>query len=240
MIYEYVRWNYQAEDEEDTVQYPLGYFFSGDNTDADYILTASAEQTKRQLFAQYPPQEVLARSAVMGYYPDDVNEKLNQMWINVRCFNFDQVPWSAWLKALVSIGLALLVLLVFIYRYKIFTKPIKLAISARIKSSGASAAQVGDGSCLARSGTQNAQGKNRPQLAPSPLTRSGTTEKVSKRDKNRLMAWKHDQTVVWSGWQCLILSTRANSVFTALFSQIKCLVSKEIVILQCLAVNIPH
>jgi hypothetical protein len=47
------------------------------------------------------------------------------MWINVRCFNFDQVPWSAWLKALVSIGLALLLLLVFIYRYKIFTKPIK-------------------------------------------------------------------------------------------------------------------
>jgi len=125
LIYEYVRWNYQAEDEEDTVQYPLGYFFSGDNTDADYILTASAEQTKRQLFAQYPPQEVLARSAVMGYYPDDVNEKLNQMWINVRCFNFDQVPWSAWLKALVGIGLALLLVLVFIYRYKIFRKAIK-------------------------------------------------------------------------------------------------------------------
>jgi len=123
-IYEYLKWNYEAEG-EDTVQYPLGYFFSGDNNDPNYILTASVEQTKRQLFAQYPPKEILDRSAVMGYYPDDVNEQLNQMWINVRCFNFDQVPSSTWLKAMVDIGLALLLMLVFIYRYKIFRKPIK-------------------------------------------------------------------------------------------------------------------
>lgn len=125
LIYEYVKWNYEAGDEKDTVQYPLGFFFSGDKNDADYVLTAPAEQTRRQLFAQYPPKEVLDRSAVMGYFPPDVNEKLNQMWINVRCFNFDQVPRSVWLKALAAMGLALILIIVIIFRYSIFRRPIK-------------------------------------------------------------------------------------------------------------------
>ncbi|MBN7772610.1 ABC transporter substrate-binding protein [Clostridium aminobutyricum] len=125
LIYEYVKWNYESEDENDTIEYPMGYFFSGDNKDSRYTLTASADQEKRQLFAQYPPKEIVDRSAVMGYFPDDINAKLNQMWINVRCFNFDQVPQATWLKAFAMICLALMLIFAFIYRYKIFRKPIK-------------------------------------------------------------------------------------------------------------------
>ena len=39
-IFEYLDWTYGAEeDEEDVVDYPVGYFFTGDNEDEDYILT---------------------------------------------------------------------------------------------------------------------------------------------------------------------------------------------------------
>jgi len=125
LIYEFVKWKFEAEDESDTVEYPLGYFFSGDNNDPKYILTASSDQVKRQLFAQYPPKDVIDRSAVMGYFPDDVNEELNRMWINVRCFNFDQVPKATWLKVLAVISVVLILIFAFIYRDRIFRKPIK-------------------------------------------------------------------------------------------------------------------
>ena len=124
-IYEYVKWKFGAEDEADTVEYPMGYFFSGDNADKKYIIKTTEDNAKRLLFVQYPPKEVIDRSAVMGYMPDDVSTQLNQMWINVRCFNFDQVPREMWLRALAIICLALLLILVWIYRYRIFRKSIK-------------------------------------------------------------------------------------------------------------------
>jgi spermidine/putrescine transport system substrate-binding protein len=97
MVFDYLRWCYEAEDdEEDVVEYPLGYFFSGDNSDEDYIITAPAEQTKRQLAAQYPDEEVMARSAIMEYFDSDANAAINQMWIDVRCFNIKRVPVWAW------------------------------------------------------------------------------------------------------------------------------------------------
>lgn len=125
LIYEYINYMYGAEEEEDTVEYPLGYFFSGDNEDENYVITTSADQAKRLLFAQYPPKDVIDRSAVMGYLPDDVNAQLNQMWINVRCFNFDQVSKAVWLRTLAVICLVLILIVIWINRYRIFRKPIK-------------------------------------------------------------------------------------------------------------------
>lgn len=90
LVFEYLDWCYGAgENESDTVEYPVGYFFSGDDGDADYIVTVPAEQTDRQLAAQYPPREVIARSAVMNYFDDAGNAAINQMWINIRCFRLD-------------------------------------------------------------------------------------------------------------------------------------------------------
>ena len=49
-VFEYADWNYSAEDEEeDTVDYDLAYFFTEDTDSEDYIITAPAEQVKRQL-----------------------------------------------------------------------------------------------------------------------------------------------------------------------------------------------
>lgn len=98
MIFDYLNWCYGAdEDGEEVVDYPLGYFFTGDNTDEDYILTVDAEQTKRQLSAQYPSEEVMNRSAIMEYFDAKANAKIYQMWIDVRCFNIHRVPVLAWI-----------------------------------------------------------------------------------------------------------------------------------------------
>lgn len=125
LIYEYINYMYGAEEEEDTVEYPLGYFFSGDNEDENYVITTSADQAKRLLFAQYPPKDVIDRSAVMGYLPDDVNAQLNQMWINVRCFNFDHISKDVWFRVLAIICLVLILIVIWVNRYRVFRKPVK-------------------------------------------------------------------------------------------------------------------
>lgn len=107
-VYEYANWCYSAGDEDtETVEYPLGYFFSGDNEDERYIMTAPVDQTERQLFAQYPSEDVIRRSAIMQYFDDDVNARINQMWINVRCYNIKDVPIEIWIFAgILLIGVA--------------------------------------------------------------------------------------------------------------------------------------
>ena len=101
-IFEYADWCYGAEeDEEDVVDYPLGYFFCGDSENEDYVITAPAEQLRRQLFGQYPPQDVIDRASIMIYFDKEANDAINQMWINVRCYNINDVPVWAWGIALV-------------------------------------------------------------------------------------------------------------------------------------------
>ena len=108
VVYDYVKWNYEAEDdEEDTVEYPLGYFFSGKENDPKYMLTVPKEQTKRHLLAQYPTQEVMDRSAIMQYFDSSKNAKINQMWINVRCYNIHHIPVWAWVIAAAIIAVIL-------------------------------------------------------------------------------------------------------------------------------------
>lgn len=88
LIFEYAEWCYGAEeDSEDTVEYPLGYFFSETGDDSEYTIIAEEEQTKRQLYAQYPPLDVVSRSVVMACFDDEGNTRINQMWTNVRCFD---------------------------------------------------------------------------------------------------------------------------------------------------------
>lgn len=100
VVYKYVEENYGADEgEKDTVQYPLGYFFSGNSDDERYMLTASKEQTQRQLLAQYPTEEVMERSAIMQYFDKEENAKINQMWINVRCYNIHNIPIWVWIVA---------------------------------------------------------------------------------------------------------------------------------------------
>jgi len=126
LIFDYVNYCYGAESEDaDTIEYPLGYFFNGDNSDTKYILTAPKSQAKRQLFAQYPTKEVIDRSSVMGYFSEEANEQLNQMWVNVRCFNFDQVSKESWVKVCVVFLSVVLLIILFANRKRIFRKPKK-------------------------------------------------------------------------------------------------------------------
>lgn len=92
-VFSYLEWCYGAEeDEEDTVAYPVGYFFGGDNADEDYIVHTSQEQVGRQLYTQYPSQEVISRAAVMGYFDEEQTRDINQMWINIRCLDVREIP----------------------------------------------------------------------------------------------------------------------------------------------------
>lgn len=107
-VYDYVKECYEADDDDtDTVEYPLGYFFSGDSSDERYMLTASVEQTKRQLSAQYPLETTMERSAVMQYFDNDANTRINQMWINVRCYNISNMPMAV--RILIGIAITLIV-----------------------------------------------------------------------------------------------------------------------------------
>lgn len=86
LVYQYAEYCYGAEeDSEDTAEYPMSYFF-GD--EGDHILVTDREQLERQLYAQYPPEEVLRRSAVMNCFSEEANRRISQMWINIRCFNW--------------------------------------------------------------------------------------------------------------------------------------------------------
>lgn len=103
-VYAYLDWCYGAgEEDEDIMEYPVGYFFSGDNSDENYILQTTRSQMGRQLYSQYPPQDVMDRTAVMRYFDADANRAINQMWINVRCFDIADVPTGVWMALLAGL-----------------------------------------------------------------------------------------------------------------------------------------
>lgn len=64
LIYEYADWCYGAEDEDtDTVPYSLRYFFTeeDENASQDYVLQVPVGEERRQVFAGYPPRDVITR-----------------------------------------------------------------------------------------------------------------------------------------------------------------------------------
>lgn len=123
LVFEYLDWCYGAEeDEEDVIDYPVGYFFSGDNEDENYVITASADQAHRQLSAQYPTEDEIDRSAVMMYFDDEGNANINQMWINVRCFNLSMITNLQWAMIGLIVLITAAVVLLVIYRDTIFRK----------------------------------------------------------------------------------------------------------------------
>ena len=110
-IFEYADWCYGAEeDEEDVADYDIAYFFTEEEDSEEYIITAPAEQVDRQLSAQYPSQEAIARSTIMVYFNNEQNEAINQMWISVRCYNIYDVPVWAWILAVCMIALVAVLL----------------------------------------------------------------------------------------------------------------------------------
>ncbi len=115
-IFEYLDWNYGAEeDEEEVVDYPVGYFFSGEEDNEDYVLSVPEEQLHRQLSAQYPSQEVIRRASIMVYFNEEQSERINRMWIRIRCFNIQSVPVWVW----IAIGAVIILGVLFGYQRKL-------------------------------------------------------------------------------------------------------------------------
>lgn len=118
-VFEYMDWNYGAET-DDTLDYDLSYFFG-----SECVLTADAENFKgdnrgRQLFAQYPPANVIERSVVMLDFGDKLAE-INRMWINVRCPDLKDVSPAVWGVIGAMAGASAIAVCLYIFRYRIFT-----------------------------------------------------------------------------------------------------------------------
>ncbi len=91
-MFDYADWYYGVEeDEEDTVDYDISYFFAGEGDDEEYIITSYAGAEEGGLAAQYPSLDIIRRSVIMNYFDDETYKKINQMWINVRCFNISDI-----------------------------------------------------------------------------------------------------------------------------------------------------
>ncbi len=121
-VWEYLEWCYGAEeDEEELIDYDLNYFF-GEEDSEEYVLCAPAEQMYRQLSAQYPLEEQIEKSAVMDYFDEKANAEINQMWINVRCFNLSMISLSQWLTALLIIAIIAAGVVIFVNRRSIFAR----------------------------------------------------------------------------------------------------------------------
>lgn len=108
-IFEYADYCYGAgTDEKEVSEYDLGYFFS-DSGKEDYVITAPSDQINRQLFARYPKGEAMERAVLMVCFDEEQNRTINQMWINVRCYNIHDVPVWAWgIAGIAAFGMMLL------------------------------------------------------------------------------------------------------------------------------------
>ena len=79
-IYDYIQETYASTDEDNTaVPYDVSYFFG-----KNHILNVPEEQTRRQLFAQYPTTETINRLVVMKNFDKETNEILNRMWNTIK------------------------------------------------------------------------------------------------------------------------------------------------------------
>lgn len=112
-IFEYVNWCYAADEDEESVDYPVGFFFTGNSNDKRYIVKTTEDQTRRQLYSQYPTEDVLNRCAVMMFFDNEANERMNQMWINVRCFNINSIPTYVWWIVVAVIFVVILLIVIY-------------------------------------------------------------------------------------------------------------------------------
>lgn len=124
VVYDYMEWNYGAEDgAEEVFDYDLSYFFGGECTltveSADFGFDGEDINRGRQLFAQYPPQNVIERSVIMLDFGDRLGA-INEMWINVRCPDLKDIsPVTVGVTAAVA-AVSVAGVLLYVFRYRLF------------------------------------------------------------------------------------------------------------------------
>ena len=126
-VFEYLEWNYASEDGQGH-SYDLNYFF-GEEGDG-YIVCADEENFEieengdinrgRQLFAQYPPRNVIGRSVVMLDFGEKLSE-INQMWINVRCPDLKDTSPVVWGVVGGIAGVSVIAICLYVFRYRLFS-----------------------------------------------------------------------------------------------------------------------
>ncbi len=95
------------------VPYDLNYFFKGTGSYDDYVIWVSEESLDRQVAAQYPSEEVIARSAVMQHFDDDTTAAVNEMWEEVK-----GLPIPVWSYIVIAVIAAGILVIVLTYLYK--------------------------------------------------------------------------------------------------------------------------
>ena len=101
------------EDGNPLQAYDLNYFFGGTGEYDDYTIYVSEESLQRQIFAQYPTEEVIARSAVMQYFDNDTNAAVNEMWEEVK-----GLPIPVWAYIVIAVIAAGILAISLSYVYK--------------------------------------------------------------------------------------------------------------------------
>lgn len=78
-VFDFVKTTYGNDAGEKSVD--LSYFFNGEKT-GSYVV--KYDEDRRQFTTQYPSFEVINRCAVMSYFNDSANTKINEMWMAVK------------------------------------------------------------------------------------------------------------------------------------------------------------
>jgi len=55
------------------------------------VLQVPVGEERRQVFAGYPPRDVITRSAIMQCFDDEQNKRISRMWTNIRCFEWEDL-----------------------------------------------------------------------------------------------------------------------------------------------------
>ncbi len=83
-VVEWLKGNYALDEDEidgDSVLFDLTYFF-GEDSNATFYVTK--DDSMGVLKAQYPTKDVVTRSAIMQFFDDDANARINLLWEEVK------------------------------------------------------------------------------------------------------------------------------------------------------------
>lgn len=132
-VLNYLKDTYEADedaDENEVFLYDLSYFFGEKGTyitayrdefEFDDENDTNTANRGRQLFAQYPPENVKSRSVVMRDFGNKLTE-INQMWINVRCLDVNDISPATYGIICGVAGMIAVASVLYAFRYKLFIK----------------------------------------------------------------------------------------------------------------------
>ena len=109
---DYIDYLHGEEESDSTIEYDLSTFF-GEEAGAITIIADAEQATSRQLYAQYPSTEVLARCAVMNYYDEQESVRINELWSRVKAETLD-----AWAIVVICLAVVAIVLVVLFVKFK--------------------------------------------------------------------------------------------------------------------------